>query len=39
MISADGHPSEGSYTFSIGEEVPTNAVVEGNASTSVFQRL
>ncbi|GAB6439160.1 copper resistance protein CopC [Bacillus luti] len=36
MISADGHPSEGSYTFSIGEEVPTNAVVEGNASTSVF---
>ncbi|CAM3877649.1 copper-binding protein [Bacillus luti] len=36
MMSADGHPSEGSYTFSIGEEVPTNAVVEGNASTSVF---
>ncbi|MEI5889215.1 copper-binding protein [Bacillus cereus] len=39
MISADGHPSEGSYTFSIGEEVPTNAVVEGNASTSVFSEV
>lgn len=32
MISADGHPSEGGYTFSIGEEVQTNTVVEGNAS-------
>ncbi|PFR98872.1 copper-binding protein, partial [Bacillus cereus] len=24
MISADGHPSEGGYPFSIGEEVQTN---------------
>ncbi|MEK5122819.1 copper resistance CopC/CopD family protein [Bacillus sp. FSL R9-9492] len=29
MISADGHPSEGGYPFSIGEEVQTNVVVEG----------
>lgn len=36
MISADGHPSEGGYTFSIGEEVQTNVVAEGNASGSVF---
>lgn len=36
MISADGHPSEGGYPFSIGEEVQTNVVVEGNASGSVF---
>lgn len=34
MISADGHPSEGGYPFSIGEEVQTNVVVEGNASGS-----
>lgn len=39
MISADGHPSEGGYTFSIGEEVQTNAVVEGDASTSVFSEI
>ncbi|MGH1036602.1 copper resistance CopC/CopD family protein [Bacillus cereus] len=39
MISADGHPSEGGYTFSIGEEVQTNAVVKGNASTSVFSEI
>lgn len=36
MISADGHPSEGGYTFSIGEEVQTNVVAEENASGSVF---
>ncbi|MEF7655755.1 copper resistance CopC/CopD family protein [Bacillus thuringiensis] len=36
MISADGHPSEGAYPFSIGEEAQTNVVVEGNASGSVF---
>ncbi|HDR7515270.1 copper resistance protein CopC [Bacillus mobilis] len=34
MISADGHPSEGGYPFSIGEEVQTNVVVEGNVSGS-----
>ncbi|NKW82877.1 copper resistance CopC/CopD family protein [Bacillus cereus] len=39
MISADGHPSEGGYTFSIGEEVLTNAVVKGNASTPVFSEI
>nr|WP_255410428.1 copper resistance protein CopC [Bacillus sp. HBCD-sjtu] len=39
MISADGHPSEGGYTFSIGEEVQTNAVVKGNASTPVFSEI
>ena len=37
MISADGHPSEGSYTFSIGEEVPTNAVVEGMRVPQFFR--
>ncbi|MGG0300000.1 copper resistance protein CopC [Bacillus albus] len=35
MISADGHRSEGGYPFSIGEEVQTNVVAEGNASGSV----
>lgn len=41
MISADGHPSEGGYTFSIGEGVQTNTVVEGNASarSSVFSEV
>ncbi|MCU5375848.1 copper resistance protein CopC/CopD [Bacillus cereus] len=34
MISADGHPSEGGYPFSIGEEVQTNVVVEENVSGS-----
>ncbi|MDJ1477384.1 copper resistance protein CopC [Bacillus sp. LS15-K4] len=32
IISADGHPSEGGYPFSIGEEVQNNVVVEGNVS-------